>query len=389
MSKIIPIFLIAWLCLSISGYLLYIGTVESDLNARSKEAVSSVGYDWLSINQEGRDLSLHGNAPDEDALNDAANIVRNVYGVRVVETDEISIKLPDQSLLEIKSDDTDSDGVIDSLDAFPDDASEQLDHDADGVGDNVDLDDDNDGVNDTNDAFPLDGSETIDTDNDGVGDNADTDDDNDGYSDSIDAFAKELSENKDSDGDGIGDNSDEDDDNDGIKDSLDAFPYVHADISDMDGDGVSDSQDIYPNDDSRWSDEPIETSSIDANLNPYNPCSIDIGSITSHTMIYFKTGSSVVNNEGIELLRKLAALLNDCPFYYVNIIGHTDPRGNQLMNQQLSEQRAANVETRLVDLGVYHQRINTSGVAASSPASDNMTTDGLAGNRRVEIALTQ
>jgi hypothetical protein len=56
--------------------------------------------------------------------------------------------------------DTDGDGVIDTLDAFPQDASETLDTDNDGVGDNAD-------------AFPQDASETLDTDNDGVGDNSD------------------------------------------------------------------------------------------------------------------------------------------------------------------------------------------------------------------------
>jgi len=389
MSKIIPTFLFAWICLSLVGYFLYIGTVESDLHARSKEAASSAGYEWLSISQQGRDLTLHGSVSDEDSLIDAVNIVRNVYGVRVVQTGEISNELPDQALLETKNNDRDSDGVIDTLDVFPDDVSEQLDHDADGVGDNADLDDDNDGVNDTNDAFPLDVSETVDTDNDGIGNNADTDDDNDGYSDSIDAFALKLSEYLDSDGDGIGDNKDVDDDNDGIKDHLDAFPYTHASISDIDGDGVTDSQDIYPNDDSRWSNEQIEVSVVTNSQSSYNPCNIDIGSVNSRTMIYFQAGSPIVDNEGIELLRKLAALLNNCPFYFVNITGHTDLRGSQLMNQRLSEQRASNVETQLIEFGVNHERIDTSGVAASFPVSDNMTIDGLAGNRRVEITLTQ
>ncbi|MCQ8891738.1 leucine-rich repeat domain-containing protein, partial [Pseudoalteromonas carrageenovora] len=44
-------------------------------------------------------------------------------------------------------------------------------------------DTDNDGVNDYLDAFPLDASESVDTDNDGLGNNADLDDDNDGISD--------------------------------------------------------------------------------------------------------------------------------------------------------------------------------------------------------------
>ena len=41
-------------------------------------------------------------------------------------------------------------------------------------------DDDGDGVLDINDAFPRDASETIDTDDDGIGNNSDTDDDGDG-----------------------------------------------------------------------------------------------------------------------------------------------------------------------------------------------------------------
>lgn len=68
--------------------------------------------------------------------------------------------------------DSDADGVVNSLDAFPFDSSETLDSDNDGVGDN-------------SDAFPFDGLETADNDLDGIGDNADLDDDNDGIPDSF------------------------------------------------------------------------------------------------------------------------------------------------------------------------------------------------------------
>lgn len=44
--------------------------------------------------------------------------------------------------------DTDGDGVLDSLDAFPLDENEFSDNDLDGIGDNQDLDDDNDGLTD-------------------------------------------------------------------------------------------------------------------------------------------------------------------------------------------------------------------------------------------------
>jgi hypothetical protein len=69
--------------------------------------------------------------------------------------------------------DADGDGVYDADDEFPDDATESVDFDRDGTGDNADTDDDGDGVSDTSDAFPYDRNESSDTDGDGIGDNAD------------------------------------------------------------------------------------------------------------------------------------------------------------------------------------------------------------------------
>ncbi len=60
----------------------------------------------------------------------------------------------------VNSPDTDGDGVIDSEDAFPNDATETIDTDGDGVGNNADV-------------FDNDPTETADTDGDGVGDNKD------------------------------------------------------------------------------------------------------------------------------------------------------------------------------------------------------------------------
>lgn len=69
--------------------------------------------------------------------------------------------------------DSDGDGVMDALDAFPSNPAEWLDTDNDGTGNNADTDDDGDGVLDGADAFPLDATESVDTDGDGIGDNSD------------------------------------------------------------------------------------------------------------------------------------------------------------------------------------------------------------------------
>lgn len=146
--------------------------------------------------------------------------------------------------------DTDNDGVVDSLDDFPNDPSETTDTDGDGVGDNADAfpndpsetaDSDGDDVGDNADALPNDPSETADSDGDGVGDNADT-------------FPNDASESADTDGDGVGDNGDNDIDGDGVENSSDAFPYDPTETTDTDGDGVGDNADAFPSDASETKD---------------------------------------------------------------------------------------------------------------------------------------
>jgi hypothetical protein len=144
---------------------------------------------------------------------------------------------------DILDDDDDNDGVNDSIDVFPLDASESLDTDRDQIGNNADTDDDNDGVADVSDAFPLDPTETVDTDSDGIGNNADDDDDNDGVTDASDDFPLNANETVDSDGDGIGNNQDTDDDNDGVLDSSDAYPLDPSEFADTDGDGIGNNVD--------------------------------------------------------------------------------------------------------------------------------------------------
>ena len=139
--------------------------------------------------------------------------------------------------------DADSDSVPDALDEFPNDGSEHVDTDGDGIGNNRDEDDDGDGVRDDEDGVPLDPDESVDTDRDGIGDRDDDDDDGDGTPDRLDAFPLDPSEAADSDGDGRGDWADGDDDGDGVADAQDAFRLYPGEWRDTDGDGIGDNAD--------------------------------------------------------------------------------------------------------------------------------------------------
>ena len=156
--------------------------------------------------------------------------------------------------------DLDGDGVEDSLDAFPQDATESKDMDGDGIGDNSDPDVDGDGINnlDSNgnplDLFPLDPTKTVDTDGDGLIDEEDTDDDGDGVEDSLDAFPKDFTETIDTDNDGIGNNADTDDDGDGISDQEEENTGLNPLLSDTDNDGINDGEDLFPLDSTEFSD---------------------------------------------------------------------------------------------------------------------------------------
>jgi outer membrane protein OmpA-like peptidoglycan-associated protein len=71
----------------------------------------------------------------------------------------------------------------------------------------------------------------------------------------------------------------------------------------------------------------------------------------------------------------------------IEVQGHSDTRGTEAYNQDLSQRRAEAVRAYLIGQGVEPGRIEAHGYGASRPMGDNATEAGRARNRRVQFEI--
>ena len=103
--------------------------------------------------------------------------------------------------------------------------------------------------------------------------------------------------------------------------------------------------------------------------------------------ILFDVDSAAVKATLRSDLRILADNLQRYPGSTVQVVGHTDNTGAASYNQDLSERRAAAVSSVLIGAGVAANRINSFGLGESQPIGSNLTPEGRAQNRRVDITM--
>ncbi len=103
--------------------------------------------------------------------------------------------------------------------------------------------------------------------------------------------------------------------------------------------------------------------------------------------ILFDVDSARVNTALRSDLLTVADSLRSYPNSTVQVVGHTDNTGAAAYNQDLSERRANSVADVLMDGGVAFGRIQTYGRGEDQPIASNLTTEGKAQNRRVEIVI--
>lgn len=110
--------------------------------------------------------------------------------------------------------------------------------------------------------------------------------------------------------------------------------------------------------------------------------------ITLDGAVLFVTGKTELAPIAQQKLSEVAKALNDIdPAKRIVVEGHTDSRGSDETNMELSRQRALAVRDYLVRQGVAEDRITAVGRGETQPLASNDTSEGRANNRRVEIVI--
>jgi peptidoglycan-associated lipoprotein len=110
--------------------------------------------------------------------------------------------------------------------------------------------------------------------------------------------------------------------------------------------------------------------------------------VLSDDSVKFPVDSSKLSPEAEQRLTDFAdKLKNDNRNVYVEIQGHTDSRGKDMINQRLGEERAEAVRLFMNQHGVPLNRMATISYGKADPVADNKTKTGRAQNRRVVLIV--
>jgi outer membrane protein OmpA-like peptidoglycan-associated protein len=194
-----------------------------------------------------------------------------------------------------------------------------------------------------------------------------------------------------------------DTDGDGVPDHLDACPGTPAGVQvdakgcpiDSDGDGVPDYLDKCPN-----TPKGVKVDNAGCPLDddgdgvpnyldecPGTPMGAKVNSKGCWVIapILFKFDRWALQVMYEPLLEEVVSVMNQNPGLRMEIQGHTDDRGSAGYNLKLSVNRARTVKKYLVGRGISEARLIAVGYGIKRPVASNLTPEGQAKNRRVQL----
>lgn len=175
-----------------------------------------------------------------------------------------------------------------------------------------------------------------------------------------------------------------DSDGDGVPDDRDRCPGTPAGVAvdehgcplDSDGDGVPDYRDDCPG------------TPAGARVDERG-CELELAEPVSFNLtVEFAFDSAEITGVAFQEMLELLRFLREYPNTTAVIEGHTDSRGAEAYNQNLSERRAQAVMEALTNSGVAASRLTARGYGESRPIASNDTEAGRAQNRRVTVVVS-
>lgn len=129
---------------------------------------------------------------------------------------------------------------------------------------------------------------------------------------------------------------------------------------------------------------PADTIKQDLYLTEIKP-----GAIIRFNCIFFESDKASLLAVSQPDLKRLLEVILKNPDRYFEIHGHTDSKGSEAYNLNLSKSRATTVLNYLVKNGVPREKLAVKFFGESAPVSTNETEEGRALNRRVELKVVR
>lgn len=116
---------------------------------------------------------------------------------------------------------------------------------------------------------------------------------------------------------------------------------------------------------------------------------IEVGVTVRLKNIYFAFDKTELKKESFTELNKVVEFLKSNPTVEIEIAGHTDSKGSDDYNLNLSQGRCQSVVNYLISQGIESSRLTPHGYGESNPIDTNDTDTGQANNRRVEFTIVK
>ena len=124
-----------------------------------------------------------------------------------------------------------------------------------------------------------------------------------------------------------------------------------------------------------------------ASLPTPEECESSIAEVQSSKKITFEPGAAEIDASGAEIMDQIADILKECGKIRMEIGGHTDSQGREIMNLNLSQARAQTVLNELRTRRVLTSNITAKGYGESQPIAGNDSEEGREANRRIEFKV--